>query len=62
MAVEVRNSSSSGDKGSATSYTFAHTVHADSNFIVVCTYARDSSSEQIAVSGVTYNSVGLNKV
>ncbi len=52
MAITVGNTSSSGDAGSPnTAHSWNHTVHADSNLLIVTTRVRDTSGVDADVSG-----------
>lgn len=55
MAVTVGNTSSSGDKGSATIYSWSHTCQAGTNLLVVTTRVRDTSDAEQVVTGITYD-------
>jgi len=55
MAIVVNNTSQSTPENNATTHSWTHTTTAGDNLLVVVTFARDSSSTDAAVSGVTHN-------
>lgn len=62
MAIAFDAVSDSGLKEAVASYTFSHTTGTLTNGILFVTVSsRDTSSTDVAVSGVTYNSVAMTK-